>query len=358
MRIRMTNGVDLSVGDLKLAGTTRISNAGAGTLASVTLPDNGWAGLATDKGRLYFDDLSRDKVQVLTADFEVYDSSSSVPALSLTKQGNASGYAQTKTANSDGDHASFTCFGRSATGATAGLARAGLACCVGYPSGDGFLVASMTARPLILGSNSTAYWELQDDGDIIPRSGSIYDIGDTESYVNNIYCVALTESSDAKWKRDVRDMDGRKALAASLALRPRLYARVDSLTTETLRSGLETGLVAQELIEDFASAGLDAVALGIVAKSENNTYGIRYTRLIPVIIAGMQEQDKRLAELEQRVRAPRGASPEIIQFPQGKNHDEAQTATTHNLVVIGDTHAGCPSRCCLQRASASTAEPM
>lgn len=97
-------------------------------------------------------------------------------------------------------------------------------------------------------------------------------------------------SSDRRLKENI-DYDISKWLTMFDALKPCSYKFIKGTRTHV-------GMIAQEVIEAGEAAGLDMEHLTAVClDKEGQTYGLRYEEFVPVLIAKVQQLEKRLEEL-------------------------------------------------------------
>ncbi|MBL7962526.1 MAG: tail fiber domain-containing protein [Flavobacteriales bacterium] len=122
-------------------------------------------------------------------------------------------------------------------------------------------------------------------------------------------------SSDANLKTGIQDLPT-GALDVITALQPRMYQyNQAAFPSLNLPSGMQYGLIAQEtqaVLPDIVAqishpAVLDGSGNELVA--EENFLGIEYTKLIPWLIAGMQEQQQQIATLQAQVASCCSAPP-------------------------------------------------
>lgn len=142
---------------------------------------------------------------------------------------------------------------------------------------------------------------LRTDCDIVPAVQNNDDLGSSGFRFNQIYLVnSPNVSSDARLKKDVRDLD--YGLVEVMKLRPVRYKWKDNPDQED-----RIGLIAQEL----------QAVIGEVVSSRQLTYpnpesstkewvdsptlGVTYEELIPVLIKAIQEQQDRIIELQERL---------------------------------------------------------
>lgn len=132
---------------------------------------------------------------------------------------------------------------------------------------------------------------------------------------------AITQSSDLRLKRDVRDVPA-GALTGVLRLRPKTF-RYDPATEPSL--GLNTeeqvGFVAQDVEKVFPSLVHRAtVPSGTGERSEKTVLSVDYVKVVPLLVKAMQEQQDQISELEVEVALLKKGST-------GKGHRHAATGT-------------------------------
>ncbi|MBL7964556.1 MAG: tail fiber domain-containing protein [Flavobacteriales bacterium] len=121
--------------------------------------------------------------------------------------------------------------------------------------------------------------------------------------------------SDASLKTGIQDLPS-GALGVIEALRPRTY-QYDQAAFPSLNlpAGTQYGLVAQEVqavLPDIVSQVTRPEVLdttGSVETAEVSFLGVEYTKLIPWLIAGMQEQQQQIATLQAQVASCCAAPP-------------------------------------------------
>ncbi|NOQ27143.1 MAG: hypothetical protein GQ564_17420 [Bacteroidales bacterium] len=116
------------------------------------------------------------------------------------------------------------------------------------------------------------------DGDFYPASDDSYDLGSIGARWQDIYTNGVVNTSDMRLKSDISNIN--YGLNEVLKLRP-----VTFLWKDKPGKGMRLGLIAQEvqpIINEVIYVGDD----------ENQTLGVRYSDLIPVLIKSIQEQQK------------------------------------------------------------------
>lgn len=127
-------------------------------------------------------------------------------------------------------------------------------------------------------------------------------------FSGNVYATGTITSSDRKLKQDIRPITGSTELI--MALKPSIYSFRKNAELENmgLPAGNHYGLIAQEVesvIPDIVSDNIQPPKTdrktGEIILDEVHFKGINYTELIPVLISAMQEQQKLVNTLQQRI---------------------------------------------------------
>jgi hypothetical protein len=116
------------------------------------------------------------------------------------------------------------------------------------------------------------------DGDFYPSDDDIYDLGTPGARWQDIYTNGAVTTSDMRLKSNISNIN--YGLNEVLKLRPVTY-----LWKDNPEKGKRLGLIAQEvqtIINEVVNVGDD----------ENQTLGVRYSDLIPILIKSIQEQQK------------------------------------------------------------------
>jgi Chaperone of endosialidase len=111
-------------------------------------------------------------------------------------------------------------------------------------------------------------------------------------------------SSDESIKTDVAAMEG--ASEKLLKLKPVTYHLTNANCPNIIfPSDMQCGLIAQEVAEVFPEMVEDVLFPDAVEGSDEllTLKGVQYTELIPVLIAGFQEQNKKIQSLEEQLAA-------------------------------------------------------
>ena len=138
------------------------------------------------------------------------------------------------------------------------------------------------------GTGATNRWRLAYDGDLFPFADNSYNIGSVTYRVKNITTAnAVTVSSDGRYKTEVRPLsEVEKVVAVKLKSLVKTYKLLSDVAERGVAAPTHIGVVAQEVVEAFASEGLDAHTYGII-HLEEEMYGVRYEQLLAFIIAAM-----------------------------------------------------------------------
>ena len=122
-------------------------------------------------------------------------------------------------------------------------------------------------------------------------------------FVGNVYVSGtVTQSSDLKLKKDVRDMP-EGTLTNVLRLRPKTY-RYDS----SIEPGLglpaddQVGFVAQDVAEVFpALVKKVTVPSSDTTKSDDTVLSVDYVKVVPLLVKAIQEQQEEIRSLQSQV---------------------------------------------------------
>jgi hypothetical protein len=111
-------------------------------------------------------------------------------------------------------------------------------------------------------------------------------------FSGNAYADSWRSTSDARLKKDVRDL--------SYGLKDLLRLHPVNFRWKKGDDGVHSGLIAQEVEQVMP----EIVSHERGPASDTETLTVNYTELVPVLIKTVQEQNARISELEARVRAP------------------------------------------------------
>jgi hypothetical protein len=127
----------------------------------------------------------------------------------------------------------------------------------------------------VQGVGNKVLLRITDGGDVIAK--------------DQMYATAFVQTSDARLKTDVRELDG--ALAAVRELRGVRF-QWDREQCPGAEQGERIGFLAQEV---------RAVVPEAVREREDGTLAVSYAELVPVLVEALKQQDRRIAELEARL---------------------------------------------------------
>ena len=115
-------------------------------------------------------------------------------------------------------------------------------------------------------------------------------IGASYKRWNNVYCVAVNQSSDKRLKNDINyDTSDYSSLIDDLKPCSFKYKSDEDGKTHT-------GFIAQDVKEAMDAHGLDS--RGIVEGSEEDFYGLNYSEIIAMLVAKVQDLQKQVDELK------------------------------------------------------------
>jgi len=147
----------------------------------------------------------------------------------------------------------------------------------------------------------TGVWQFEVQGTMMPYL-TTNNIGGASDEWQNVYCVALYESSDERLKTGIEDLN--YGLDEIMRLRPVSYERTDRPWM-----GRNVGLIAQEVREVISEAVptqtytvLDEET-GEMGYVDNEYLSIDYTDMVPVLIKAMQEQQAQIEELKAEIES-------------------------------------------------------
>ncbi|MGC9315719.1 MAG: tail fiber domain-containing protein, partial [bacterium] len=145
----------------------------------------------------------------------------------------------------------------------------------------------------------TGVWQFEMQGTMLPYLGT-NNIGSASDEWQNVYCVALYESSDERLKTGIEDLN--YGLDEIMRLRPVSYERTDRPWM-----GRNVGLIAQEVREVIGEAVPTQTytvideETGEMGYVDNEYLSIDYTDMVPVLIKAMQEQQAQIEELKAEI---------------------------------------------------------
>ena len=136
------------------------------------------------------------------------------------------------------------------------------------------------------------------EGDFVPNSSQLYDLGESGLYWNNIYCYSSAiDLSDKKEKIDISYLTNSIKMDAFFdGLRPASYKMLHGTSGRT-----HYGMIAQDVEELMQVLGMDSKDFAGFVKSEKDEethYGLRYGEFIALCIDQIQRLKKRVKALE------------------------------------------------------------
>jgi hypothetical protein len=122
-------------------------------------------------------------------------------------------------------------------------------------------------------------------GHFYPVTDNLYDLGTSGNRWDDVYATSgVVNTSDKRLKTNISDLS--YGLDEILKLHPVSFNWIDKP-----EKGIKLGLIAQEvqlILKEVVNVGDD----------DNQTLGITYTDIIPVLIKGIQEQEEKINRLE------------------------------------------------------------
>lgn len=134
--------------------------------------------------------------------------------------------------------------------------------------------------------------------DFMPNSNGKYDLGSSSWKWNDVYCTTgAFNGSDRNIKTDIEELP-EKYIAMLDMVTPKRYKLKDGTSGR-----YHVGFIAQEVEEAMSACGIDSLEFGGWAKDKdvdgNDTYMLRYTEFIAILLAKLKAQDARIKRLEE-----------------------------------------------------------
>ena len=153
---------------------------------------------------------------------------------------------------------------------------------------------SLVSALQIKGSRS----QVSCEGDFVPNSSQLYDLGESGLYWNNIYCYSSAiDLSDKKEKIDISYLTNSIKVDDFFdGLRPASYKMLHGTSGRT-----HYGMIAQDVEELMQVLEMDSKDFAGFVKSEKDEethYGLRYGEFIALCIDQIQRLKKRVKALE------------------------------------------------------------
>jgi hypothetical protein len=147
---------------------------------------------------------------------------------------------------------------------------------------------SPTPRMVITSSGATKF-----SGTIAPSSDNVHNVGGASLRWSTVYATTGTiNTSDANLKQDIEDLDAAELLVAT-AIKGLIkkFRFTDAVSAKGDDARIHVGVIAQEVEQAFASAGLDPRRYGMFCEDEledgTKRLGIRYDELLAFVIAAL-----------------------------------------------------------------------
>lgn len=133
--------------------------------------------------------------------------------------------------------------------------------------------------------------------DFLPNSKAKYDLGSSSYKWNDVYCnTGEFNGSDANIKNSIEPLP-EKYVAMLDMITPKRYKLNDGTSGR-----YHVGFIAQDVEAAMSACGIDAQEFGGWAKDKdaegNDTYMLRYTEFIAILLAKLRKQDERIKKLE------------------------------------------------------------
>ena len=136
------------------------------------------------------------------------------------------------------------------------------------------------------------------------KGGRLLTLGTSGNPWYKAYLTETSHVSDRKLKKEILTIPDTFSKKFILGLQPKSYKFVKAETPRT-----KFGFIAQEVEDLLISLGTSADEIGIVNKSkpeepdnEDNRYSLNYTCLLAPMVSMIQQQEKRISELETEIQ--------------------------------------------------------
>jgi hypothetical protein len=147
---------------------------------------------------------------------------------------------------------------------------------------------------------------------LTPTNDNTLNLGASGTQFKELFIVTVTESSDARIKKDIKDLSNSDSLQFINSLQPRSFQRIDDAPGE---EKLRYGLIAQEVEEALTGLGIDKHTWSGINIPETETLdtedrhtgeaitintnrGLSYTAFIAPLIGAVKELKARIEVLE------------------------------------------------------------
>ena len=169
---------------------------------------------------------------------------------------------------------------------------------------SGAIEISSLAGDIFLSANGASALQLYADdykvaclGSFVPNRNSYYDLGASGLYWDTIYCnTSPVDLSDRNHKNSIADLP-QKYVEMLSGITPRIF-KLNSGKSDRFHAGM----IAQEVKEQMDRYGISDTEFAgwcrMTDEEGNETQSLRYGEFIPLLIAKVQQQDRRLEVLE------------------------------------------------------------
>lgn len=146
------------------------------------------------------------------------------------------------------------------------------------------------------------YHSASGDPALYSSAGNSGYLGTSSNYLNEIRVYSYTEHSDARSKEEVRPLEDGTSLDRLKAIRPVSY--VHKAAKELAPPGAdgkpgnpkrEIGFLAQNVLKAIPEAAFH--------DKKADSYGVQYSRVIPVLLKAIQEQQKVIDAQDDQIKA-------------------------------------------------------
>lgn len=175
----------------------------------------------------------------------------------------------------------------------------------GGGAGSATIMADGGTGKLILASNESNVAIISKSNGFYPSADNTYTLGTSSNRWSTIYAANGTvQTSDRRLKTHIHSLN--YGLDEIMKLRPVTYDWKKSSGLKKDNSGKQLGLIAQDV---------DKIIKEVVKKPDNQEgyYGLNYTELIPVLINAIQQQQKQIKRLQQKLQNRQTASSDELQ---------------------------------------------
>jgi len=175
----------------------------------------------------------------------------------------------------------------------------------GGGAGSATIMADGGTGKLILASNESNVAVISKSNGFYPSSDNTYTLGTSSNRWSTIYAANGTvQTSDRRLKTHIHSLN--YGLNEIMKLKPVSYDWKKSSGLNENHAGKQLGLIAQDV---------DKIIKEVVKKPDNQQgyYGLNYTELIPVLINAIQQQQKQIKRLQDKLRSRQTADNSELQ---------------------------------------------